>query len=104
MSPYLIVYTIASLFLTSFMLYLTYRTLRIAKRSLLSKILYELLVVVVFLWLHSFAIVFLLIRAPAWQLLYALIYILLPVTSLYFLWDVLRYSKERSLQTGGDNP
>jgi hypothetical protein len=98
MTYYLSIYGLAAIALTSAMLYLTYRLLRIARRSLLSKMLYDLLIVVILVWFHSLAIVSLLISVPGWQSLYAFVYILMPIASLYFLWDVLRYVREKEKQ------
>lgn len=91
-----VVYTAAAIALTTVNIYFAYRILRIARKSLLSKILYDLLVVVLFLWLHSFSIVFLLVSMPGWQFFYSMVYFVMPVSALYLLWDVLRYVREKS--------
>jgi len=91
----LAIYTGGAIALTTATLYFTYRIIRIARRSLISKILYDLLIVVILLWLHSFAIVFLLISVQGWQFFYALVYFALPIASLYLLWDVLIYTGKK---------
>lgn len=91
-----VVYAVAAIALTTANIYFAYRILRIARKSLLSKILYDLLVVVLLLWLHSFSIIFLLVSMPGWQFFYSLAYLVMPVSALYLLWDVLRYAHEKS--------
>ena len=91
-------YVLAAIALASVTLYLTYRLLKAARRSLLSKILYDLLIVIILAWFQSFAIIFFLASVPGWQSLYAFVYILMPIASLYFLWDVLRYVREKERQ------
>ncbi len=91
-----LLYAIAAITVTTANTYFVYRILRIARKSLLSKILYDLLVVVLFLWLHSFSIIFLLISMPGWQFFYSMVYFVMPVSALYLLWDVLRYVHEKS--------
>jgi hypothetical protein len=91
----LAIYAIAAISLTTATLYFLYKIIRIARRSLISKILYDLLIVIILLWLHSFAIVFLLTSMWAWQFFYALVYFALPIASLYLLWDVLIYTGKK---------
>jgi len=46
----LAIYAIAAIALTTATLYFTHKIIRIARRSLISRILYDLLIVVILLW------------------------------------------------------
>jgi len=92
------VYFVSSIAITSATLYLTYLILKTARKSLLSKILYDLLIVVIILWSHPIA------DTVSHELCggfgffgYYFIFedIILPIACLYLIWDIIRYAKTR---------
>ena len=92
----LIVFLAASIALTTATLYLTILLLKIARKSLLSKILYDLLIVVILLWSHPIAdIVSYGLYGEFGFSGYYFIFesIILPIASLYLIWDIVSYTK-----------
>ena len=101
-----LIYLVTSIIITTLTLYLTYQLLRVARKSLLSKILYDLLIVVLILWSHSIADILsysILGEFGLWNYYFVFENILLPVAALYLIWDVISYalrSKRRRDLTG----
>ena len=95
MNLFALVYLVASIITTTLTLYLTYHLLKVARKSLLSKIFYDLLIVVLILWSHSTIDIlsyYIWRGSGLWMYYFVFEDILLPVAALYLLWDVILYA------------
>ncbi len=91
-----ITFLVSSIAVTTATVYLTALLLKIARKSLLSKILYDLLIVVIILWSHSIAdiVSYSLYGEFGFSGYYFIIEsMILPIVCLYLIWDIVSYAK-----------